>query len=217
MQIKGKRSKSSRNWLNRQVNDFYVKKSRKEGYRARSAYKLIEINEKYKFLNNAINVVDLGAAPGGWSQVVSEHAKHERSKIKNIVAVDLLNFDDIDGVSKIVGDFTKEETQNQILYLLNGENPDLIISDMAPSTIGHKQTDHLRMMALLDEVFYFIESNLKESGNFIAKIFQGSEEQKYIDQLKSVFEKVSFFKPKSSRAESVEIYIIASSMKAKKY
>ena len=167
-------------------------------------------------MNNAINVVDLGAAPGGWSQVVSEHAKHERSKIKNIVAVDLLNFDDIDGVSKIVGDFTKEETQNQILCLLNGEKPDLIISDMAPSTIGHKQTDHLRMMALLDEVFYFIESNLKESGNFIAKIFQGSEEQKYIDQLKSVFEKVSFFKPKSSRAESVEIYVIASSMKAKK-
>lgn len=213
MHIKGKRSKSSRNWLNRQVNDFYVKKSKREGYRARSAYKLIEINEKYKFLNNAINVVDLGAAPGGWSQVVSEHSMHEKSKIKNIVAVDLLDFDDIDGVSRIIGDFTQEETQNQILNLLNGEKPDLIISDMAPSTIGHRQTDHLRMMSLLDEVFYFIESNLCNSGNFITKIFHGSEEKKYIDQLKCIFEKVSFFKPKSSRSESVEIYIIASSRK----
>lgn len=209
MKITGKHSLSSRRWLDRQASDFYVKQSKHDGYRARSAYKLKEINEKYKILNNAINVVDLGAAPGGWSQVVSQASEHVCSRIKHIVGVDLLPFDPIYKVDQVQGDFTNENVQKEILKLLDGNKPDLIISDMAPSTIGHKQTDHLRMMALLDEVACFVEENLIIHGNFIAKIFQGSDEQRYINGLKSIFRKVVFFKPKSSRSESVEIYIIA--------
>ena len=209
MKISGKHSLSSRRWLNRQANDCYVKKAHQEGYRARSAYKLLEINKKYNLLNTATNIIDLGAAPGGWSQVISIASQHKCSKIENIVGVDLLPFEPIANVKQIQGDFTTTMVQEKILHLLGGQQPDLIVSDMAPSTIGHRQTDHLRMMALLDNVLEFVDINLKTNGNYVAKIFQGSEEQAYINQLKQKFKKVVFFKPKSSRAESVEIYIIA--------
>lgn len=209
MKITGKHTLSSRRWLDRQANDVYVKQSKQDGYRARSAYKLIEINKKYKILNTARNVVDLGAAPGGWSQVISEASEHPCSKISHIVGVDLLKFDPIFKVDQIIGNFTDAEVQAQIIELLDGQNPDLVVSDMAPSTIGQKQTDHLRMMALLDEVSYFLVENLALHGNFVAKIFQGSDERRYINELKNMFKKVDFFKPKSSRSESVEIYVVA--------
>lgn len=209
MKITGKHTLSSRLWLNRQANDLYVRQSKQDGYRARSAYKLIEINKKYKILNTAKNVVDLGAAPGGWSQVISEASKHPCSKISHIVGVDLLKFDPIFKVDQVIGNFTDAETQTHIIELLEKQSPDLVVSDMAPSTIGQKQTDHLRMMALLDEVLCFLVENLASHGNFVAKIFQGSDERRYINDLKCMFKKVNFFKPKSSRSESAEIYVVA--------
>lgn len=203
-----KHSVSSQRWLERQAKDFFVKKAKGNGYRARSAFKLLEIDEKYHILSKAHSIIDLGAAPGGWSQVISQKIDQGACKATKVVGVDLLNFAPLSHVFQIIGDFTNFDVQRQIIKELDGK-ADLIISDIAPSTTGNRQVDHLKIMGLLDSVSVFLDSHLVQHGNFVAKIFQGSDAQRYTESLKQRFNKVTYFKPKSSRLESVEIYVIA--------
>ena len=204
MHIKGKMKDSSKRWINRQLRDLYVKRANSDGYRSRAAYKLLEIDDKFHLIKNAKCIVDLGAAPGGWCQVLSQVSDDDAK----IVAVDLVEFAHVNRVRHIVGNFEDKETQAKILDYA-GCKFDLIVSDMAPSTIGHRQSDHLRIMRLVEDASYFAQNNLKNGGSFVAKIFQGGEEKHLTDTLKQNFKKVSFFKPKSSRKESAEIYIVA--------
>jgi 23S rRNA (uridine2552-2'-O)-methyltransferase len=206
MKIKGNRSLSSRLWLNRQINDPYVKLAQKEGYRSRAAFKLIEMDDKYRLIKNAKCIVDLGAAPGGWSQVLAQRSSSEAK----IAAVDLLPFHPLEKVQQFHGSF--EDLSEAILDYL-GQKADLVASDMAPSTIGHPQTDHLRIMNLVEGAYLFTENALQKGGTFIAKIFQGGKEKPFVELLKKDFEKVCFFKPKSSRSLSSEVYIIAMGFK----
>ena len=209
MKIKGNYSASSRAWLNRQMKDPFVLQSKKDGYRARSAYKLIEIDEKYHILENASRILDLGAAPGGWSQVISRKITQQKLKAEKLVSVDLLSFDPLPHVTQIIGDFSQLETQAKIIAEFGDQKPDLIISDMAPSTTGNRTTDHLKIMSILYDVYEFVVQNLCMHGSFAAKIFLGGEENDYIKLLRKHFKKVVFFKPKSSRSESVEMFIVA--------
>lgn len=204
MKISGKRSLSSRLWLNRQLNDAYVKKAHEEGYRSRATYKLMEIDEKFHLVKQAKCIVDLGAAPGGWSQYLSEKS----SNSTKIAAIDLLKFAPIEKVQQFIGDFEDQNNQNAIIEYL-GQKADLIVSDMAPATLGHSQTDHLRIMRLVKSAYFFSENMLVENGSFVVKIFQGGTEKNFVDQLKKSFKHVQFFKPKASRSLSVEIYVIA--------
>lgn len=194
---------SSKRWVDRQHRDVYVKKANEEGYRSRAAFKLIEIDEKFKLIKKSKSIVDVGAAPGGWSQVLAE-----RSDDAKIVSVDILNFKPIEKVQQVIGDFEDEKIQEKIIEFCKGK-VDLVVSDIAPSTVGHRKSDHLRIMCLVEEVFEFTKNIIKRGGSFAAKIFQGGEEKQFHDSLKKYFKKVCFFKPKSSRKESVEIYIVA--------
>ncbi|MDR1334459.1 MAG: RlmE family RNA methyltransferase [Holosporaceae bacterium] len=202
MKIKGNRSLSSRLWLNRQINDPYVKLAQREGYRSRAAFKLIEMDDKYHLIRNAKCIVDLGAAPGGWSQVLAQRSSPE----VKIAAVDLLPFHPLEKVQLFQGNF--EDLQDAILDYL-GQKADLVVSDMAPSTIGHPQTDHLRIMNLVEGAYSFAENALQKGGTFLAKVFQGGKEKLLTELLKKDFQKVCFFKPKSSRSLSSEVYIVA--------
>lgn len=202
MKIKGKMSISSRKWLDRQSRDIYVKRAHIDGYKSRAAYKLLEMEEKFSLIKKSKKILDLGAAPGGWSKVVSEINSDAK-----IVSVDLLNFDDIPGVDKIIGDFNEIDVHQKILEKLGGL-ADLILSDMAPSTIGHAKTDHLRIMNICLEVAEFAFDYLSHGGNLIIKIFHGSQEREFTKMLKEKFQNVSFFKPNASRKDSVEIYVV---------
>ncbi|MBR1733990.1 MAG: RlmE family RNA methyltransferase [Alphaproteobacteria bacterium] len=205
MKMNKKMSESSRRWLTRQQKDPYVKKAADEGYRSRAAYKLIEIDDKFHLIKSAKCIVDIGAAPGGWSQVLAQRSSAETK----IAAIDLLKISPIDEKVRIFrGDFEDEQLQQQIIAYLDSL-ADLIVSDMAPATIGHRQSDHLRIMGLVESAYYFAQHFLKKGGCFISKIFQGGEEKVFFDLIKSQFETARFFKPKSSRTESVEIYVIA--------
>lgn len=208
MHIKGNKTLSSRLWLNRQLNDPFVKKAHKEGYRSRAAFKLVEIDDKFHLIKNAKTIVDVGAAPGGWSQLLSQRSSADAK----IASIDLLRFDPLEKVEQFLGDFEDEENQRKIIEYL-GEKADLIVSDIAPSTIGHAQTDHLRMMNLLYSVYDFVGQVLKPNGAFVAKLFQGGQEKKFLDMLKRDFQKATFFKPKASRSVSVEIYVVAMGFK----
>lgn len=208
MQIRGKRSLSSRLWLNRQVNDPYVKLAHKEGYRCRASYKLMEIDDKFKLIKKSKFIVDLGAAPGGWSQLLGQRSSDEAK----IASVDLLNFDALPKVQQFIGDFTNEEIQkNTINYL--GRKADLIVSDMAPSTTGHPQTDHLKIMNLVSSAYDFALKTLATRGSFVAKIFMGGKEKSLFERIKKDFETACFFKPKASRDSSAEIYVVGISFK----
>lgn len=204
MHIKGNKSLSSRLWLDRQMNDPFVKQAHKEGFRSRAAFKLQEIDDKFRLIKNSKCIVDVGAAPGGWSQLLSQRSSDDTK----IAAIDLLKFAPIDKVTQFFGDFEDEQNQQKIIEYL-GQKADLIVSDIAPSTTGHSQTDHLRMMRLVNSVYGFAENVLKENGAFVSKIFQGGQEKPFLDLLKRNFQKASFFKPKSSRSLSVEIYVVA--------
>lgn len=208
MKITGKRSLSSRLWLNRQMRDPYVKRAHEEGYRCRAAYKLIEIDEKFHLIKRSKCMVDLGAAPGGWSQYLSEKS----APAAKIAAIDLLKFAPLEKVQQFIGDFEDISNQNAIIEYL-GQKADLIVSDMAPSTLGQAQTDHLRIMRLVRSAYEFSLNMLMPDGAFVAKIFQGGTEKKFTDELKQNFKHVQFFKPKSSRSLSVEIYIVATGFK----
>ena len=201
-----KRTTQSARWLERQLNDPYVKRAKAEGWRSRAAFKLIEIDDAYKLIKRDSHVLDLGVAPGGWAQVAMKRGA------KKVIGVDLLHVDAIDGVDLIVGDFTEPEVQAQMLEML-GKKPDLIMSDMAANTVGHKETDHIRTIALAESAAYFAIEFLETGGSFITKVFQGGGVGDMLTALKQNFDKVRHFKPKSSRAESVELFLVATGKK----
>ena len=197
-----KLKKSSRDWIQRQINDPFVVKAKKEGYRSRASFKILEIQDKFKIFNKNSIVVDLGAAPGGWSQVISKISK-------KIVAIDLLDMDPILNVDFIKGDFLEDSSMAQLEELLSGEKADVVMSDMAPSTCGIRKVDHMRIMNLLEVVYEFCQKSLNKNGVMIAKVFQGGTENEFLKELKKNFSKIIHFKPNSSRKESPEMYLIA--------
>ncbi len=209
--------KSSAAWIKRQVADPYVSMAHKDGYRARAAYKLIEINEKFKFLKNGQVVVDLGAAPGSWTQFITR--EFPKSKI---FAMDLLEILPIPGVEFYQGDFTTDEALNWLVEKLHlpldvaeHGTVDVVLSDMAPNTVGHKKTDHLRQMVLLEYAFDFAKRALKKGGTFVAKSFTGGTTGDLLKQIKENFESVHHIKPPASRKDSVEMFIVALGYKGK--
>lgn len=203
---KGRRVSSTR-WLQRQLNDPYVQLAKTEGYRSRAAYKIIEINDKYKIFSKGQVVVDLGAAPGGWSQVAADKVAATKSWGGQVLAIDLLEMEPIPGVKTLCQDFLTL-TEEELLTWLNGKKIDVVLSDMAASSSGHTLTDHLRIMQLCEDAFLFAKDNLTEGGAFIAKILQGGTENELLSMLKTHFRQVKHFKPKSSRSESAEMYVI---------
>lgn len=187
---------SSKRWLSRQFKDPFVAKAKQDGYRARSAYKILEMHQKFKLFKRNRRVLDLGAAPGGWSQVAKSFVGDDF-----VDAIDLLPIDPIAGVNIITGDFTVYAPQLQSAY--HG-----VISDMAPSTCGLSKVDHIRIMGLVEEAWLFAKEHLEAGGFFVAKVFVGGTELGLLNDLKRHFQSVRHFKPKSSRSESKEIYVV---------
>ena len=208
---KGRRASSTR-WLQRQLNDPYVQRAKREGYRGRAAFKLIEINEKYNFLLPGKNIVDLGCAPGGWLQVavdkVNSTGKIKNAKIGRIIGFDLKEIEPILGAEAYILDFLDGDSPKKIVAIAGG-SVDVVMSDMAASSTGHKQTDHLRVVAMCEAAAYLAFDVLEIGGTFVAKVLAGGAEGNLQVLLKQAFEKVSHFKPKSSRADSSEKFVIA--------
>lgn len=201
--------KSSAQWIQRQAADPYVARAHRDGYRARAAYKLIEMNEQFKFLRNNQVVVDLGAAPGSWSQYIAR--TYPKTKI---FAMDLLEIQSIPGVTFYQGDFTSDAAlqwlENQLRLPDSGNgNVDVVVSDMAPNTVGHKKTDHLRQMVLLEYALDFALRALKIGGTFVAKSFTGGTTNDLVKLIKQHFTTVHYVKPPASRKDSVEMFIVA--------
>lgn len=205
-----KLKKSSVQWLNRQLNDPYVREAQERGYRSRASFKILEINEKFKLFKKGNKVLDLGSAPGGWSQMLVDIVGEN-----NILAVDILPMEEIAGVKFIQKDFLAEDATKVILEQMNGQKYDAVISDMAANTTGDKKTDHLRTSLLVESALDFALTVLKEGGCFVAKVFQGGVEKEIFDKLRQHFEIVKHFKPNSSRKDSVEIYVVAMNFKKK--
>lgn len=206
-------SSSSQKWLQRQLNDPYVARAKREGWRSRAAFKLIEIDDKLKILKPGLRVVDLGAAPGGWSQVAAKKLKVEEGRGR-IVAIDLLEIDPIPGVDFAQMDFLKDEAPGQLKAMLGGE-ADLVMSDMAANTTGHKATDHLRIVGLVELAIDFARQVLAPGGAFIAKVFQGGTESTLLAELKRDFAAVRHIKPQASRADSSELYVVATGFRGR--
>ena len=202
-----KRTTSSARWLSRQINDPYVKKAKAEGYRSRAAYKLAELDERFGILKSATRVVDLGIAPGGWSQIV----RQRRPKAK-VVGIDLLPTDPIEGVTIFQMDFMADEAPEALQSALDGP-PDLVLSDMAANTVGHKQTDHLRTMGLVETAADFAIATLAPGGAFVAKVLAGGTDAQLLALLKRHFTTVKHAKPPASRKDSSEWYVIAQGFK----
>jgi 23S rRNA (uridine2552-2'-O)-methyltransferase len=202
------RTQSSKQWLERQLNDPYVAAAKREGYRSRAAYKLEEIADKYGFLKPDSVVVDLGAAPGGWSQIAVKRVKAEDGR-GAVVALDILPFDPIPGAITLLQDFSEPVAESRLLEALGGRRADAVLSDMAAPTTGHRATDHLRIMGLAEEALDFALKVLAPGGAFLAKVFQGGSEKHLLDVLKRDFATVRHLKPKASRAESPELYVLA--------
>lgn len=204
---KNKRSHSSHQWLSRQLNDPYVRKAHAEGYRSRAAFKLLEIDDKHKILKRGQRVVDLGAAPGGWSQVAAERIGIEKGQGK-IVAIDLLEIEPINGVEFAQMDFNDDDAPERLKAMLGGQ-ADLVLSDMAANTIGHRQTDHLKIVALVEMAADFAREVLAPGGSFVAKVLQGGTEGELLTMLKRDFKTVKHIKPPASRKDSAELYVLA--------
>jgi 23S rRNA (uridine2552-2'-O)-methyltransferase len=202
-----KRSLSSTLWLERQLNDPYVAEARRRGYRSRAAFKLLQLDEKFRLLGPGKRVVDLGAAPGGWTQVAVERVQPETTA-GHIVAMDILEMDPIPGAVVLLGDFLAEDAPDCLLAALDGP-ADLVLSDMAAPTTGHPRTDHLRIMALAETAYDFAARVLSPGGAFVAKVFQGGAERELLDRLKRDFAQVRHAKPPASRADSSETYVVA--------
>jgi 23S rRNA (uridine2552-2'-O)-methyltransferase len=205
-----KRSLSSQKWLERQLNDPYVARAKREGYRSRAAFKLLEIDEKYKILKPGQKIVDLGAAPGGWSQIA---AKVVGPKGK-VVGIDLLPIDPMAGVEFIQLDFLDESAPGKLIEMLGGP-ADIVMSDMAANTTGHKKTDHLRIIGLAEAAIYFAREILAPGGAFVAKVFQGGTENQLLADLKRDFAVVRHVKPAASRADSAELYVLATGFRGR--
>jgi 23S rRNA (uridine2552-2'-O)-methyltransferase len=204
------RSKSSNEWLRRHVNDPYVKKAQLEGYRSRSAYKLIELNEKDRLIKPNMFLLDLGSAPGGWSQVASKLI----GRNGRVLATDILPMEPIKNVDFVQGDFTDEAVVAQLMEKLGGEKFDLIISDIAPNITGIDSADQASSMYFLELALDTVRKTLKPGANFVAKMFQGSGSDAYLKELRTSFEKVLTRKPGASRAESREVFIVAKNFRA---
>ena len=203
----GERTLSSRQWLVRQLNDPYVKRAKSEGYRSRAAYKLIEIDDKHHILKRGITVVDLGAAPGGWSQIAAKRVGAADGKGK-VVAIDLLEMPEIAGVSFARLDFLSDGAPDKLLEMMGGR-ADVVLSDMAANTTGHRKTDQLRILGLVEGAAAFAADVLNPGGTFVAKVFQSGADAALMAQLKHDFATVKHVKPASSRKDSSERYVLA--------
>lgn len=204
------RTVSSRRWLERQLNDPYVHAAKSKGYRSRAAFKLIELDSKFHFLKKGARVLDLGAAPGGWTQVAAQRI----GETGHIVAIDILEMEPMPGVEIFHADLTDPEIPAQLKHALRGA-ADVVLSDMAASTTGHRATDHLRTIALLEAAIELAEDVLKPGGIFIGKAFQGGATGDLLARIKKSFRDVKHVKPPASRAESVELYLIAQGFKGR--
>ena len=202
-----KKNKISKNWINKQRRDTYVRQSKVDGYRARSAYKLIEINEKFKIFKNGMCVVDIGAAPGSWSQYVSKILKNGK-----IISIDLKEMINIENTIQIKGDFTETFIQNKLKENLS-KKPDVIISDMAVNTTGIKDIDSIQTGELCKEAMIFAKENINSKGFFVSKIFMGRTFNEIVALAKKIFKEVKVFKPKSSRKDSKESFIICRNLR----
>jgi 23S rRNA (uridine2552-2'-O)-methyltransferase len=198
------RSTASQRWLERQLNDPYVAAARAAGWRSRAAFKLTELDDRFKLIRPGARIVDLGAAPGGWTQVAVRRAG-ERGRV---VAIDLLEMDPVAGATVLRGDFQDEAAERAVREALAGQ-ADLVMSDMAPNTTGHTATDHLRITALAELALDFAESVLAPGGAYVAKLFQGGAEKPLLDRLKRGFASVRNAKPPASRKDSAETYLVA--------
>ncbi len=205
------RSKSSHRWLQQHVNDPYVKQAQKDGYRSRSSYKLIELNEKDRLIRPGMLIMDVGAAPGGWSQVAGRLVGSKG----RVVATDILPMDALNNVDFIQGDFREEAVLNQILELLDGNKLDLVISDISPNITGIDSADQASSMYLVELALDLARKVLKPKGNFVAKVFQGVGSEAFLKDLRTSFEKVSIRKPAASRTRSREVYMVAKGFKGK--
>ena len=211
---KGKLKASSRRWLERHINDPYVQRAKLEGYRARAAFKLLEIDEKHNILAGAGRIIDLGAAPGSWSQIAAK-VTDSTDADPRVAAIDFLEMDPLPGVRFLQMDFLDDEAPQKLIEAVGG-TPNLVISDMAAPTTGHRQTDHLRTMHLCEVAAHFAVEVLAEGGHFLAKTFQGGTERDLLNMLKQNFKQVIHVKPGASRAESVEMFLLAKGFKGRK-
>lgn len=212
-----KRSNSSTRWLQRQLNDPYVHAAKREGYRSRAAYKLAEIDDKYRFLKPGGRVVDLGCAPGGWTQVAVARVNAQGTagnRQGRVIGLDYLEMDPVPGATILQLDFLSDGADDRVKELLAGE-ADIVLSDMAAPTTGHKQTDHMRIMALCDVAAHFATEVLAPGGTFLAKVLRGGTENELLILLKRHFQTVRHVKPKASRADSAEMYVLAQGFKGR--
>ena len=197
-----KKNKISKNWINKQKRDIYVRQSKVDGYRSRAVYKLIEINQKFKILKNGISLIDLGSAPGSWSQYLSKNIKNGK-----ILSIDIKKIDPIDNVFQIKGDFTQISNQELIKNHFNSKI-DVVLSDMAENTTGNKNVDDISTGELCKKAMFFAKEILNKNGIFVSKIFMGSSFKEVISESKSIFKKTRVYKPMSSRKDSKESFII---------
>ena len=199
-----KKNKISKNWINRQRRDVYVRKSKIEGYRSRAVYKLEELNQKFRIFHNGVSVLDLGAAPGSWTQYISKNYKNIK-----LASIDLKKFEEVENTFQITGDFTEDIYKQKILNFFQGKI-DIIISDMAVNTTGNKNLDSIQTSELCLDAMRFSKEVLKKNGIFMSKIFVGSTFNEIIDESKKIFKKNKVFKPRASRKESKESFIVCS-------
>lgn len=202
------RTTASQKWLQRQLNDPYVRAAKEQGWRSRAAFKLIELDDRFHLIGKGARVVDLGAAPGGWAQVAV------RRGAAMVAGVDLLPMDPVPGATILEGDFMDDAMPGRLAELLGGK-ADLVLSDMAPNTTGHNATDHLRIMALADLALHFAVEMLADGGGFVAKVFQGGSERAMLERMKRSFASVRHAKPPSSRKESSELYVVATGFRSR--
>ncbi|HEY5598227.1 MAG TPA: RlmE family RNA methyltransferase [Kiloniellales bacterium] len=205
----GRRSASSTRWLNRQLNDPYVARAKRERYRSRAAFKLAQLDDRIRFLRRGARVVDLGAAPGGWTQVAVERV----GRGGRVVAIDVTEMTAVPGAVILSGDVRSDQALSQVRAALEGQ-ADVVLSDMAAPATGHAQTDHLRVMALVEVALDFAESVLAPGGTFVAKVLQGGTEPALLARLKQAFATVRHVKPPASRAESAELYLVATGFRS---
>lgn len=210
---KSKLKASSKRWLERHINDPYVQRAQLEGYRARAAFKLLEIDEKHHILKDARRIIDLGAAPGSWSQIAAKVTDSTDDDIR-VAAIDFLEMAPLPGVKVLQLDFLDPQAPQKLMDAVGG-TPDLVLSDMAAPTTGHQRTDHLRTMHLCEVAAHFAVEVLAEGGHFLAKTFQGGTERDLLTMLKQNFRQVIHVKPASSRAESVEMFLLAKGFKGR--
>jgi len=200
---------SSRRWMHEHLNDEYVKKAQKEGYRSRAVYKLLEIIEKSHIINKGNKVLDLGAAPGGWSQVSAKIV----GKSGQVIASDILSIEEISGVNFLQGDFTEQSVYDELVTLTEGRSIDIVLSDMAPNMSGQLSVDQPKSIYLAELAIDLAVKTLSKKGHFIVKVFQGDGFDDYVKNSRKVFKKVSIIKPKASRPRSKEVYLLASQLK----